>query len=55
MPPLSKEIRPISHVLEFGAIDQESTMLPLLLASSSAYRRELLARLRLPFAGQAPI
>ncbi|MBK5002687.1 septum formation inhibitor Maf [Pseudomonas sp. S31] len=29
-------------------------MLPLLLASSSAYRRELLARLRLPFAWASP-
>lgn len=29
-------------------------MLPLLLASSSAYRRELLARLRLPFTWASP-
>jgi predicted house-cleaning NTP pyrophosphatase (Maf/HAM1 superfamily) len=41
-------------MLEFGAIDQESIMLPLLLASSSAYRRELLARLRLPFSWASP-
>ncbi|WP_177333799.1 Maf family protein, partial [Pseudomonas sp. NBRC 111127] len=29
-------------------------MLPLLLASSSAYRRELLARLQLPFTWASP-
>lgn len=41
-------------MLEFGSIAQESTMLPLLLASSSPYRRELLARLRLPFTWASP-
>lgn len=41
-------------MIEFVQLIQESTMLPLLLASSSAYRRELLARLRLPFTWASP-
>lgn len=41
-------------MIELVQPNPESTMLPLLLASSSAYRRELLARLRLPFTWASP-
>src|SRR5690606_23941883 len=41
-------------LIEFASLYKENPMLPLLLASSSPYRRELLSRLHLPFTCASP-
>jgi MAF protein len=54
---MSKEIQPCPSLASLARIRgylQENRMLPLLLASSSVYRRELLARLQLAFTCSSP-
>jgi MAF protein len=54
---MSKEIQPcpsLASLVRIRGYAQENRMLPLLLASSSVYRRELLARLQLAFTCSSP-